>query len=1511
MKTNAQTGMAHSCQDQVNTPYEPASKNPFSLQVVTPCNMGFEVQKALHEIQRVNGDIDTYVRVRLGYANNKALYQRLSAEQIDAAAMAINQIERGEALIIGDQTGIGKGRVAASIVRYAVNQGKIPIFITEKSNLFSDIYRDLVDIGSESLTPFIFNTDSKAKIVDESGHVVHQPLSNDTQKGHLEGASALPRDFDFVATTYSQLSSDKLAIQEKEKFLGTNQKRRKTFPPQYKTEFIRAIASHAIFILDESHNAGGSVSNIGFFIREVIAEAQGVVYLSATFAKRPDNMPTYGIRTALREANLSQTALINAVNKGGVALQEIIASELVSVGQMVRRQRTYDGIKVEYRELKRYKSEHTQIYDAVTEIVRAIIDFQKKYIDKVVDEMDEAVREGSGGSAQTTKGTRGAGVDNVTYFSKVHLVVDQLLFALKAEQVADLAIELLAQNKKPVIAFKNTMGSFLEGMGYVDGDLVENIDFALTLQGALEGIMKYTTRDHRGVSKTEKIELHDLGFEAQDAYRDISKKIKEVSSGITISPIDIIIERIENSPRAKGVAGDSPYYKVAEVTGRKQRIVTEDELPVVRNFKSNINKSFRQFNNGEIDVVLINQTGATGGSLHSSDKFRDKRQRAMIIHQMELNINTEMQKRGRVNRTGQVNKPEYYYLTTSIPAEKRLMMAAKAKLKSLDANTTASQKANESQLDQVDFFNKYGGEMIMEYLQDNPNLNERLGKPIGKVNYNEDEEEKKGRFAKKKGIKLKDIPKKVTGRIAILPVADQETFYNKVLQKYLDYIDLLKRRDEYDLEAEFLALEAKTLDKFIAIGGSGGYSSFGTNAYLEVVRAKNTRKPYKMSHIEELIEETLDGLAVEEYHRELLDYFKYSYPKIVEEKLTPQRRTLDELKDKQQREQQRLADQKTKMDEAERAYTAEQDPEKKPQLQEVFIEAKKKWSKTSGNVDTRANKITDAIAKISNTKKELDMGKEILSELFEEFYPSRIFAAPLENEKGEPVESYALFIGFDVDREVSNPFAPSNLKMIFVFSDNRVYNKQGYNSGIAKRLLENPLNKTQEAKAKAKWNSMGSSEYVTAGIVTGNIITAINNSQFGGKIIKYSTHDGKIKAGLFQRGTAKPEETKGVKPIGSALDDVLSLEMGKTINGAGIELRLENSNQIFYTCYVSSNKLHEKFYKDEQLRQLLQGTPEEVEAGELPSFRQTGGGELKGEIPKINIKKFVQLLHDKHKVMVESGSLQKVAVNPEPTSAPTANGVTSTYRYELSSTFSASTQPSQGLIDNVPAAGSVFGHVIYNRALTDKERYEYGLIPIYASANEIYKKWENAISPATYKILKKAVGKAKKQSYQEAINTLGSFIANHPHESGNYEFIFGKFSEQQLGEVFYKDWIGEPKADGELVLFKKQLSLLLGLSNPSYQKYYDFVLEEMKDYLFDEPSDLDNVLIRDVARHITRMLLKAESTDNFWNRPIDVEELEIHIDDLLNFSDVDDVQEHHELITEAIMEFAKTNWKTI
>ena len=56
------------------------------------------------------------------------------------------------------------------------------------------------------------------------------------------------------------------------------------------------------------------------------------------------------------------------------------------------------------------------------------------------------------------------------------------------------------------------------------------------------------------------------------------------------------------------------------------------------------------------------------------------RQRKMLIVQNDLDVNIDLQKRGRINRTGQrVDLPPLYeYIITAIPSEKRLNMMLRA-----------------------------------------------------------------------------------------------------------------------------------------------------------------------------------------------------------------------------------------------------------------------------------------------------------------------------------------------------------------------------------------------------------------------------------------------------------------------------------------------------------------------------------------------------------------------------------------------------------------------------------------------------------------------------------------------------------------------------------------------------------------------------------------------------------------------------------------------------------------
>jgi hypothetical protein len=293
--------------------YVPKSKG-FSTQTLIPFNMASAAQQALERFEQQHGDIDTYLATRLGYGSVGELHGYFSAEQVDASALAISNIEKGAGFITGDQTGIGKGRICASIMRYAQQQGKIALFITKDKPLYADMMRDVGDIGMRRFTPFI--TDSGTEIPLANGAALktagaakqQAEMQGMIQRGNLGRYSA-------VFTTYSQLQT-----------VGKKEPLRRNF--------LRKMAPNAILILDEAHQAGGSKGGwkeVGppdraDFVRELIDLSSGVFYSSATYAKRADVMDLYARRTDLRLGVSSMTALENILTRGGVPLQQIVAT---------------------------------------------------------------------------------------------------------------------------------------------------------------------------------------------------------------------------------------------------------------------------------------------------------------------------------------------------------------------------------------------------------------------------------------------------------------------------------------------------------------------------------------------------------------------------------------------------------------------------------------------------------------------------------------------------------------------------------------------------------------------------------------------------------------------------------------------------------------------------------------------------------------------------------------------------------------------------------------------------------------------------------------------------------------------------------------------------------------------------------------------------------------------------------------------------------------------------------
>ncbi len=1162
-------------------PYEPASESCVVLNTQVPDSMAFETREALLNIKaEVGGDIDNFVRHRLKYPNKAALCKVLSAEQIDAVAMAIYNIEaRGQGMIIGDQTGIGKGRVAAAMIRYAVNQGVKPVFLTEKANLFSDIYRDLSAIGSGHLKPFIVNgRESKTDIKDEDGEVIYQAPPIPEQERIIESRE-IPASYHFVVATYSQFNS-----------------------PEKKPEkpnFLRAIAEDNIFILDEAHNSSGS-SNTGEFLQGVVAKTKGVVFLSATFAKRPDNMPIYAMKTSIADCNMSKEDLVEAITRGGVALQEVLSSQLVAEGQMVRRERSFEGVEVNYLSLDTKTEEHRAIADNITEILRDIISFQSNFVDVQVEELDKiAVAEGK--EVELREGTSQAGVDNQPYFSKVFQVINQMLFSLKAEAVAEQAIKRLKEGKKPVIAFASTMGSFIESMENEhgspvgDGDTI-NADFSEVLKRGLEGILRYTEKDVDGNPVHKKFEISEFPLDAQTEYHRILEKINAVSTGITISPIDVIIKKIK-------AAG----YSVAEVTGRKFEMQLNwkgSKALILARKRINTNDAFRQFNNNEVDVLMINQSGSTGASAHAIPTAKvpkeEVKQRVMIVLQAELDINTEVQKRGRINRTGQILKPIYDYVTSAIPAEKRLMMMLQKKLKSLDANTTSNQKQSTKILDVPDFLNKYGDKIVKDYLLENKEVNDLLDDPLHLKNSKADSGSNESQT-------LEDAAHKVSGRVAVLSTKMQQDFYNEIAERYNDYVEYLKQIGDYDLEVEAMNLEAETINAKVIKMGKGSDSAFGEDSTLETVRANVLKKPFTKTELENLINESLKGKDPHKLQDELMEEYEAA--------------VADRLKIEE-------SETTAKYEELIRNIPNEK------KIQKILAkQGEGAWRLAITEREKELNGARDL--QLQNLHKTFENRKQYLEKAFRFFYTSRNIRYPIESYNGGNELVPAVFLGFVVDRKKKNPYAPSAIKLRIAIANSSKYLAIpasysedimaiiGASADVSQPSMNVLLHEWE------KYTKENNTDRRIRHIITGNLLQAF--SDFKGKLVSYTTQNGETKKGILMPENWNPGEQvqdKVVVPILKAAPIIKSITQNSHIvtnNG----LSFFRMGSHFKLIISASRSRGGDIYMDKEILELVEKNNFEKVSDKMVAM-----------LPDKNMNKLLEILQSRHGCSVTLQSYQ-------------------------------------------------------------------------------------------------------------------------------------------------------------------------------------------------------------------------------------------------------------------------------
>ena len=755
--------------------------------------------------------------------------------------------------------------------------------------------------------------------------------------------------------------------------------------------------------------------------------------------------------------------------------------------------------------------------------------------------MDDALVSQQAEAAQT-KGTKDVGVDSIPVFSKLFNLTNQILFSLKAVDVANRAVERLKEGKKVVVAFSSTMESFIEKMKNANGQSVKvgdllDLDYSIALQEALDGVMRYTVKKGKGSTK-EQIDVFELDEDGQLLYHEIVEKINKLSTGISLSPIDVLTDIIEKSG-----------HSVAEVTGRKLRFEIRQGKKgykgVLKNRKKiPTNDAFRQFNDNEVDVLLINQSGSTGASAHAivTKKVSEMevKQRVMIVLQPELNINTEVQKRGRINRTGQIYKPIYDYISTAVPAEMRMTMMLQKKLKSLDANTTSNQKQSDKVLSVDDFLNKYGDEIVRDYLVENTELNKTLGSPLKKGKENE---------------KPVNLAHKTSGRVAVLATKDQESFYSEVIARYNDQIAYLKQTGQYDLEVEIVDLDAKTLSSSTAIAGKDGNSVFAQDTNLEKVEINNLKKPYTEIELRALVNDSLGEYdsASEQKNSVINDVEKFYINRIAIE----------------------VEAHTKKFEKLINAITNEPKYKKLapgPSKEEYFHE--------------RKNELTGGLAVSNkNSKIKYENIARNITQILKFFYVSKGLNYPTYADQTTP----AVCLGALFDKNRSNPFAPSAIKIKIAIADSnkqidlvlsgdqgaKLYEIMGHSQGMT-QSDESFLDRwSQYIKASSLARK-------SAHIVTGNLLQGF--SKYDGRLISYSLQGGGVAKGILMPDSFDPK--KGNKnfitvPIIQALDYIKNLSRDSRIStSSAIEIVNENNQIVIYT---PTNKLFKPFFTSENL----------------------------------------------------------------------------------------------------------------------------------------------------------------------------------------------------------------------------------------------------------------------------------------------------------------------------------------
>lgn len=554
---------------------------------MSPANLQASAQSYLTNLEQVFGPVDEYVSKELGMGP-QTLAQRFSPEQIDAVAVMLSRYAVGRSSILADDTGIGKGRSLAAAATWANKRGHDVFFVTDRANLFSDLARDLNDIGEwDRFRPLVFNADGEIT-VDDGPNGAPRVLASGTKPSVMNdiienGRTLNDVQANMVFLTYSQISGK----------------------DSQKAHWLKNQIGNALVIFDEAHIAAGSNSNIATQVVSIAALAKHVQFASATWAKTHDNLHIY--QRAL-PASVTISTLTETMRKGGDSFAEIFSTMLSAEGALIRREHDLSKLEIEMVIDDANKARNEKVSDMVADVLGAATyisgEMQQVFMRKNADSVRrlKEAREVRAHSVRAKLFSTSFGGGSVIY-----QVMKTVQGALNAEHVADIAIESRKKGNKPVIVTDATgealVGHLLEELRQEQQKLREATGESDALPDEITEMRMPTLRDalrliilkRLSVVKVEVVTPEDVEVDDSSAAEAgqadppvdgaeqaaVQADQAEQAGVEQAAPIELAEEGIDLAQVLQGGDGDEEDETGEPVTGIKRRRRQYQEVSIM------------------------------------------------------------------------------------------------------------------------------------------------------------------------------------------------------------------------------------------------------------------------------------------------------------------------------------------------------------------------------------------------------------------------------------------------------------------------------------------------------------------------------------------------------------------------------------------------------------------------------------------------------------------------------------------------------------------------------------------------------------------------------------------------------------------------------------------------------------------------------------------------------------------------------------------------------------------